>query len=50
MNAKLDRVWQDASVTYTRNSPCRKLQGLRKTMKNVSQDAGRSHEIGTGHL
>lgn len=24
--------------------------GLRKTMKNVSQDAGHPHEIRTGHL
>ena len=50
MNAKLDRVWQDTIVTYARNGPCRKLYGLRKTVKNVSQDAGHPHEIRTGHL
>jgi len=50
MNAELDRVWQDAIVTYARNGPCRKMQRLRETMKNVSQDAGHPHEIRTGHL
>lgn len=50
MNDELDRVWQDAIVICARNGPCRKMQGLRKTIKNVSEDAGHPHEIRMGRL